>query len=296
MNIAILVYANETVGLGHWYRANALADKMTELGHTVVILGNMQTRKHIYFQVRENNELDLIYAIEQVEPDYLIVDLQDSVPDYIYGLGVRIVVLNGVGREDEDRAELTFIQGFSNKKRNGLFAGPEYVILRDSIFAVEYSPQSDWFVWGGAKDKMRLLEKFYKNVKSGTGFAFTTGFSDYIFPHENNQPQLVIGNPRDDKQMILSMSIAKKACVAMGMVAWELVAMGVPAYVFSWSKGHLKFAKEMEKAGLIKAYPKIGIPDDDEFIRFINEPFKITGERPDALGATRIAQILKENL
>jgi hypothetical protein len=80
----------------------------------------------------------------------------------------------------------------------------------------------------------------------------------------------------------------------MGMVAWELARLGIPLYLVSKDKGHLHFAKNMEKLGLALAYPEVGLPRVCEVERFLSREYKISGRnRPDGKGAVRFIETLE---
>lgn len=291
MKIVFLVYAKPETGLGHWYRTIELAKRAEERGHYVTIVGNRMARPFTFFQVRENEEYDLYHVLHQIDPDWLVVDLQDSVPDYIYNITkTRLAVLNGVGYDKEDEADLTIIQGFSDKNRENILSGEKYVVLRKELFEAKQhidKKAKDWFVWGGTKDKMGILTAFPLIMPESKASLVISK----MFPIELK----TISNPAihtpvfvDDSSIIPLMTISNRACVAMGMIAWELAALEIPAYVFSVSNGHLGFANKMQENGLLLAYPEIGLPEENKVVEFLSTPFEITGNPPDEKGADRI--------
>ena len=302
MKIVFVVYAKPEVGLGHWFRTLALADVANEAGHQVWLCGNRMARGiHNYYQIRENEPDDLYFVIEQIKPDCLVLDLQDKVPGYVYNIprkNMKIVVLNGVGREEEDQADLTIIQGFSDTQYSKTFSGVEYIILRPELFKYPKieNPKS-WFVFGGAADKMQLLAEFQHTMWDIQANLWTTSFSPLNGVVNNDAHSLyrTDGYNIVNGTMFAIMCLSKAACISMGMTAWELVAMGIPTYVFSWSEGHLAFAKQMEKNGLIKVWDGIGLPGFDLFRNFLLEnQFEITGDKPDEFGAQRVLKLMEE--
>src|SRR3990167_587681 len=295
MNIVILVYAKPEVGLGHWYRSLTLAEEARKRGHYVWLVGNKMALGQHFFQVRENDPDDLFHVLHQIRPDFLVVDLQDSVPDYIYDLvgNTKILVLNGVGREEEEKADVAIIQGFTDIMRPNTYSGPEYVILRKNITNMPRDPQiinfDNWFVWGGARDKMSLLPAFSQAMPEVEANLVVTDFMKECPSVNGNH---LVFRAKDDS-IITVMYTSGKACIATGMVAWELATIGVPTYAFSWSEGHLRFAKRMEEAGLVKAWNGVGLPSCEEIREFLNEPFYPTGTPPDGRGAERIVEIME---
>jgi spore coat polysaccharide biosynthesis predicted glycosyltransferase SpsG len=213
--------------------------------------------------------------------DWLVIDLPDEAPGWLYDhcqdRGIKTCILNGVGHQVGDRATLRIVQGLGE----GQYSGVDYIILRDSVFQAKKArnPIVEWFVFGGAADKMGLTQKF----PNWQRMVFT--ISDEDWQAADNH----------DNGFLLAASQCKKACVAMGMTVLELASWGdIPVYVFSVSETHLKFAKGLEEAGYAKVYPKVGLPDNQkEFLGFLSEPFKITGKPIDGRACERILGLMK---
>jgi spore coat polysaccharide biosynthesis predicted glycosyltransferase SpsG len=301
MKVVIVVYAKPDVGLGHWYRSIVLANELVSRGHFVWICGNKMLlgKEHLYFQIRENEPDDLLHVLDQIRPDFLVLDLQNGVPKYIYELcdrfSVNTLVLNGVGREEEDDAYITVIQGFPPKDISigeNTYYGSEYVIIRPELFKFTYRPVFPWFVWGGAKDKMNLLNRFQRVFPDEQSIMVSNKFSEN---HVEQVGRHSIYNDVKDDAIFALMNACERACVATGMVVWELLALGIMTYAFSWSEGHLGFAQRMEDSGLIKAYPKIGLPKSNyEIMEFLSEPFEPDFSlAPDGEGASRIVDTME---
>jgi hypothetical protein len=49
----------------------------------------------------------------------------------------------------------------------------------------------------------------------------------------------------------------------------------------------------MERAGLIRAWPSVGLPGNEEIREFIRTPFEITGQPPDLNGASRVMEAIE---
>jgi len=297
MKIAILVYANQEVGFGHWYRSIALANHAKQKEHLVWLIGNKMARGYDYFQTREDFPDDLYHILHQVKPDVLVMDLQNKVPEHIYdiidGTNTKTVVLNGVGyRNEDERADATIVQGYPDAPptQANTFYGPEYVILRQSIFNMKWTPLTSWFVWGGARNKLDILDRFHKSMKDESAMIIATNFAKNV-PEPNTNHQVYIP---EDEGIFPLMSISKRACIAMGMVAWELAVLGVPIYAFSWSEGHLRFAKTMQENGLLLAWDGIGLPPNEKIVGFLSRDFIPTGKRPDSKGVDRVLSIMEQ--
>lgn len=301
MKIAVLVYAHKEVGLGHWNRSVALVRELEKRGHYVWILGNMMVHRKMYFQVREGVETDLYHVIDQLKPDIFIADLQDEIPEYVYDIVSedRLVVLNGVGRERESRAAMVFVQGFSASSGANIFSGPEYVILRPEIEQWREGPESEWFIFGGAKDKMHLSPAFQRVFPEVEANILMSPMSDTLDKTYRTMHHNIFIAPSIDKQaetFRVACSNANRACIAMGMTAWEMAALGIPTYAFSSTEGHLAFAKRMEDAGILRAWNGVGMPDTPlEFKEFLELPPIQPKMRPDFMGASRIVNLLEEH-
>lgn len=296
MKIMILVYAKPEVGLGHWYRSAALAKAGKDHDHLVWLTGNRMAHGFNYYQVREDNPDDLYHVLDQVKPDVLVMDLQDKVPAYVYQVirdvrqEIKTVVLNGVGRAEEDKADLVIIQGYSNTKFGNTYAGPEYVILRPEIFKIPAGARPlSWFVWGGARDKMNLLRGFQDALPGENAILVASEMmSDLPSMTDNHQVYIPEGDA-----IIPLMGVSKQACIAMGMIAWELTVFDIPIYAFSWSDQHLMFAKEMEANGLLLAWDGVGLPETDQMRAFLSERFSPNGRKPDDQGTHRVIALIE---
>ena len=240
--ITFLTYAESQVGLGHWFRTQALEDEAKSRGHATHFLTNRMLFRQMYFQIRNENVDDFYNCLHQIKPHVLIVDVQGHIPDYMHEIArkfnVKIVILNGVGRVDENHADLVIVQGFNNGNQNkNTVSGPEYVILRSKLNQVPAMHSGNaWFVWGGANDKMSLLEAFNQFDDREAILAVHKEFinpSTYnkIVNTQPNSLHLICQVTGD--AMLPIMANSKRACIAMGMTAWELAYFGTPTYVFS---------------------------------------------------------------
>jgi len=116
-------------------------------------------------------------------------------------------------------------------------------------------------------------------------WLITTRFAPPL-PDPPSWQQQVVCVEGDD--ILHFMSISSKAAIHMGMTAWELARLGIPIYLFSKDEGHLHFARNMEKLGLARVYPRIGLPRAGEMMKFLGSEFTPNGKnRPDGKGAER---------
>ena len=291
MNIAFLAYANQITGLGHWYRSITLAKHLKVSGNNVIVIGDRKPDGFKYHSAGYpfvlNNYGVFFRLLQEREIEWLIVDTPDEMPRRFYTTcrmhNIKICVLNGVGHVVGDRADLRIVQGFDDKAK---YSGMDYVILRQNVFDLKAQRQEqrdfgiepiiEWFVFGGASDKMELLRKF----PNWPRFLFSVSEKEW------NQ------SSNYDDAFLRVAAVCKWACVGMGMTVWELCAMRVKNWVVSPTPEHLKFALEMDRRGLIMAWQDVGIPDPFSMRQFLQTPFEITGATPDGRACERIERLL----
>jgi hypothetical protein len=278
MNLLFYVFADRETGLGHWYRCAALADAAD--GHRVDVVPDRSPRT-------------LRRMLALCAYDWLVVDVPE-VPECVYELagerGVRVCQVNGVGySRDDPRAALTIVQGYGEAE----FSGPEYVVLRPELFTYRHWATNSWFVWGGAADGMNLLPAFQEACPYWEATLVRPVLAQREMAALSAHHQAV--KPAGDK-IFSWMAQAGRACVAMGMAAWELAALRVPVYAFSATEGHLRFARRMEDAGLVLAYPKVGLPEPGGLRAFLELPFTPWGTPPDGKAAERIVRLMEERV
>ena len=284
MNIKMIVFANRNTGWGHWYRSIALAEHIQSQNHQVTIISDRTPPKPLAWHCVSYDDPALWRGPLYDSDDWLLIDLPDEAPEWLYDLcqnrGIKTCVLNGVGHQCGDRADLRIIQGLTDDELGPKeYAGVDFIILRPAVFeAKKISNQIvDWFVFGGASDKLNLTRKF-------------PNWQRIVFTISPNKLQV---QDREDDGFLLAAAQCKRACIAMGVTAWELSAIGLPVYAFSLTPLHLQFALEMDKAGYIKAYPKVGIPSKRSFRNFLSVPFTPTGKPIDGLACQRILQLME---
>lgn len=285
MKFVCFVLADPAHGLGHIRRCEALAQAALQRGHQFVLAANRAPAVGGWVEVQGVEDMEgLSRAVELVGADWLIIDLEERVPEEVWSLaaryGVRTCLLSAVGRIENDarRADVAWVQDRA-----------ETVILRRDILEQVRRPSSRWFVFGGSADVLCLLARFTKVCADWDADLLVTDFMRYsLKPH--GRLEVVQG----DSRSLELLSGAGRACIHMGMTAWELAYFRVPTYVFSATPGHLAFARQMEGAGLVRAYPGVGLPRDDvDFREFLQIPFEPTGVPPDGRGADRLLAILE---
>lgn len=308
MKILVVTLPAQVAGMGHTVRCRELTRTAHEEGHNVASYSPaadwLNTMGKPPAQVLESARAELTGMIDGSswrgafrhgdKLDWVILDLPFSPADWVIGTahnaGAKVCLLNGVGHDPQNgRTDLVIGQGFVEGVE---YAGLEYVILRRELFTYVPWGGTRWFVWGGYNDPMGLLPMFGSAMRGTSawlveGSRKSTGhkFDDLSLHHRVVEST---GN-----QVFRFMAGAPAACVAMGMICWELSTLRIPQYVFSATEGHLAFAKRMEDAGLVRAWDGIGLPEFAVFREFLSEPFQPTGERPDGNGARRVLGLME---
>lgn len=279
MRINFLVFACPAVGLGHWYRSIALAEYIQAAGHQVRIISDRQPPDNLLWHSVSFDDQVLWRSPLMSPADWLAIDLPDEAPDWLYdhcrANGIQTCILNGVGHQVGDRADLRIVQGLAEAQ----YSGVDYIILRESVFHIKAirRPAIEWFVFGGGADKMGLTRRFPDLQR----VSFSISDADWYAVQ------------RPDDGFLVAASQCRRACVAMGMTVWELVAMGIPTYVFSLTDLHLYFALNMQEAGYINAWNGTGLPTRSKMNDFLSEPFVPAGKPIDGRACERILKLME---
>ncbi len=299
MKILFYVFANALTGWGHWHRSIALLNEARRQGMTVALASNRPVDVHTgYYTVKYQNFPDFREAVAAFQPDWIIVDLPGQLPKWIADFNqCRICTLNGVGYNQTTSVDLRVIQGVCHNlpEDEQTVSGAEYVIIRPIIAELaqsEYEPVRKYAVWGGAADRLKLLQTTVSYLPHDMSFLLATRLITPPVTPSTYKTIMVSG-----EEIFRYLTLSQKVISAMGMMAWEVACLGLPGYYFSLTPLHLKFAQGMEQCGLIKAWPETGLPSRSEFAAFVTTPFTVAAQnRPDGQGASRVlAEIRKRS-
>jgi len=227
-----------------------------------------------------------------------VLDFPGVIPDDILAstrkVGAKVCLLDGDGEAPwEPLADLVVVQGCPIRTKRGrpranILQGAEYVIIRPEIFQVTRKPGNEWLIYGGSTDPLGVVPAFMEACKKMPAVLLPAGRAHLDKPLPHHRIRHVHGDG-----ILPYFGLCKAACIKLGMVAWELAALGVPVYAFVLNERDMRFARGMDEAGLIRAYPEVGLPSPDKMRAFLAEPFMPAEyTRPDDKGAARILEAM----
>lgn len=281
MRLLFYVFATPETGLGHLTRCLALADEAWRHNHQVA--GGTRAGSYLSY-----DEAAFDQAIGAFSPDWIIVDLPGEPSPYVAQTKAKLCLIDGVGHENGLKPDLVISQGFK-----GEYHAPEYLILRRSLDRYKSRKRGNsWLVYGGAADELGLLPAFSRAMYDKPANLLVTDLMrDKIFDLSQRH-SLVSGK---DEAVLGWYGQAGQAAVHMGMIAWELLYLGVPTYIFSRSERHLKTALEFDKRGWAKAWPTLGLPGERELREFLLTPFEPPIGIVDLAGAGRVLGLMERD-
>lgn len=285
MQVGFIVNASAESGYGHYHRCRALSYELIKMGCTPIFVGDIQPDVP---GVRWNsafNEGTTRYWLETMFIDWLVVDLPGETPDWVYSPKWKTLVIDGVGQPNTERADLIISHGFE-----GEYCAPKYVMLRPELHHVwkAHAPLCEWLVFGGGYDVMGLCQRFTDAMPEAPAHLTASSFQKPVERSKKHSISFTEANANIPTMY----SLAEKACLAMGMTVWEMLAIEVPCWVFSRSERHLESAKKM--GDFINYYPQIGLPKTDKaFVNFLSKPAKKKKPPIDFEGARRVAELMR---
>lgn len=272
----ILLYfqSGDEFGLGHRYRCLEIINTAINMGINIIGVSNDKSATRQQFKLNANVTYKLragwfkafLNRMKVKENDIIIFDLPVEPKEFMIDLtkerGMKLANLNATYDSDTPWADFNWYQD-----------SPDTIILRKEVFSTRHNPiKNKWFVFGGSYDNMDMLNKFESAIQRDPAILIGTEFT--------KEPKLKFTNCHtfvecEGSTIFQHMASCEKACVAMGMTAWELAAIGVKPYIFSPTEKHLYYAKRMESLGLGLAYPEIGVPEGEQLRKFFVQQFEI---------------------
>ena len=302
MRLCFTVFANKFTGYGHHYRSLALARTAQQRGHEVFVASDRQSPDGLYhIPTKYNDPASLALALEVAKPDWLIVDVPDPFPAWIREMAkCKVAALNGIGYNQTEGLDLRVIQGHKDVelpgKQDGVptVKGIEYVILRPEIQKYKGAARTeDWLCWGGGTDPLGLLPRF--TVACPGWFAVLIASPMIPVPIVTSPTHAVVRMNEGCTDIFGWMASSKASCVSFGMVVYELLYLNTLIYAFASTPLHLRFAQPLAKQGLIKLWPKVGLPSKEEVRAFLEQDFEVPQETGiDLNGATRVMEKIED--
>ncbi len=290
MKIAFLVWADRNTGLGHYFRCQALAEAAFNRGHRVRFISNRKsTLNGSTFQCEYLDKTSFEFFMENNLPDWIVIDIPDQIPDWLWAVKARKCVIDGIGHEAKAKADLNISQGFDG----GEYGAPDYLLLRQHMMlnSAIPKPREGMFVFGGGADKLGLARRFAQSCKDIPANIVISPMVDWVeMPLSPAHTLYTL----DDNRVFSVMKASTSAAVHHGMIVWELCRDGIAPKVFSYSLQHLEDAKRMEEMGYILAYDAVGLPEGDiPLLDFLQRPVVFMGKPIDGHGAERTIKLME---
>ncbi len=286
MRVGFIVNANAETGYGHYHRCRALAYELVKLECQPIFIGDIQPDVPGVCWNSAFNEGVVQYWLNSFLVDWLVVDMPGETPDWVYSPKWKTCVIDGVGQPNTERADLIISHGLI-----GEYCAPKYVMLRPELKHVwlSSSPRCEWLVFGGGFDALNLCQRFTRAMPAVTAHLTASSFSA---PVEHSKKHSVSFATANANIPVLYAS-GEKACLSMGMTVWEMLALGIPCWVFSKTERHLESAALMGQ--WINYWTELGLPEEDEaFAQFLSTPAKNSKNVVDFEGARRVAGLLRQ--
>lgn len=280
MKVAIVVSANRSTGYGHYHRCRALADALVTKGHTVVFVGDIDSRIPGVRNFHAHTEVIASEWLLKILPHWVVFDAPGETPDWVYSDLWRTMVVDGVGHPSTAKAHLVISQGMK-----GEFSAPEYLMLRPELNFVSRSHyRRKWLVFGGGYDEMGLCRTFSQKMADESAWLIAP--PDF---RERQNKNHWLDCARATTNIASLYGVGEQACLSMGMTVWEMLYLRVPCYVFSKTDRHLESAKLMGE--WLHYWPETGVPA--EYIsEFLSLPPKLSFPELDLKGAYRVAELM----
>lgn len=294
MRLGFLSWANAHTGLGHWFRCLALAEAAFNRGHRVTFISDRQVNnpRVLNCDAEYLNQEQIEFWTSRLSFDWLVVDIPDQIPEWIWGISANKCVIDGIGHEAQKKADLNISQGFGNAE----YGAPDYVLLRRLAppQRVDPAPCDGMFVFGGGADKLGLAARFIRSCPDIPANIVVSPLAE--LQQASNSPLHNVYRMNGDK-IFTVIQASTSAAVHHGMIVWELVSMRLAPHVFSYSVNHYENAKQMEDAGYVLAYDAVGLPEGDEPLRdFLLRPAVLTGKPIDGRGAERVIKLMERRI
>lgn len=209
----------------------------------------------------------------------------------------RVGLLNGRGRRSEAGYDLVIIQGLGARLPDGVagLAGPEAIILRESLRNLSRRPDGSWLVYGGGNDPWHLGQRLGRIWRWGhRTLHLLQPAGKPRFPPQG-RPRLFHHRKRlSEWEMAEIIGRTSLGIVVFGQIAWELISNGVPAVVF-WRKEDQTFVEPLAERHWAVVADAPGPPNAETFRQLIARglSFRPRPPFPDGLGATRIVDLME---
>ena len=271
-DVAFRVDGNSQIGMGHTMRCISIADQLRTRGLSIVFITSSHDTDgllgeygydHIALEnsyLDKNGELDrLISILEELQVKLVLVDSYETDTTYLQPLHNQFSVAT-FGKHTQYTASFDLLIDYNiqydaaeyaklqNNDRQ-LLLGAQYTPLRSQFVGITPSPLQDVvknvLITTGGSDKYKITDALLENLSDDEfkdicfhvilGHLFdTNSLQDRYADHANIK---LYSNVHDMAALYQQMDLA---ICAGGTTLYELLAVGVPAVVFSFSDNQNK--------------------------------------------------------
>jgi len=297
-------------GLGHVYRSTAAMCEAYKRGHTASVLtpGGIMIMT-AYLLSRQmiasatGASIKHYLASNRHHFDWLIVDTKRAPSRALvmsaHDAGCKVAYLNSIPGRSYPGVDLVWPQ---NDPQRVIIGSDVRSFTPNNLSGLTLDNQRrpvykgrEWFIYGGGGDLLNLASYTrYGSPGQYTIVELSKNTSTITTPKKKTGYKL----PRDafvNRLSILSAMVrCRAALIHMGTIAWELAYLRVPTYIVSSTPKHLDLALNMERLGLARAWPKIGLPTLPEASSWLDPSWRpLEAAHPDGAGVSRFMEALE---
>lgn len=266
-HILFVVAGSTEIGMGHIYRALALAQEFSDHKISFLCIRDSELAAlkiaEFYYPTRQQaNNTSLLDDVLNFSPDIVINDFLNTDEAYMMGLKKeKIMVINfediGAGAK---HADLVINALYNQKLYPHMLVGHDYFCLRNEFYTANKSVFRDQVLeilvtFGGTDENAQTLRilKILLKLKRKYGFHITVITGPGYLHTKDTEPILTENKDHNiewirhgTKKISEFMSKADFALTSAGRTVYELAALGVPAIVLATNEREEKhpFAKE----------------------------------------------------
>jgi len=290
--VVFRIIGDEKVGMGHIYRALALAHEITD--HEVYFVCEAKSHKAMA-RLADNNYWLGVYKASEIEnriidlkPDLVINDMLNTKRSYILKLrkkGIRVINFEDLGA-GASYANLTINELYEKSivSGNNILYGQKYFFLREEFnnaIPRRFKKKVDTLlVTFGASDPSDFTRKSFRNILNyckamKIKIFLVTGEG---YPHIKKLQKEIKGLPESQVQYVHTTGImshimeqSQIAIAANGRTAYELGHMNIPSIILSHHTRETKHSFATRERGFIPIGLYKGAKTDKKILKSLKK-------------------------